>query len=229
MQFWQYRTTRSYVQAANLGDRRSIRDFYASTMNFSMDIADRASFRQQLLEGWWEIDKCPYYRVYPSIIPLLLRLNLSIDTGLIKPPTSLRVFAVHFPKTDHKLSFDDNGSHYSIRSLICGPVTLQKGDHVYNGISIWVDFGELIGMCEKDCDSRMKNFPVMTYINMPVEAGLTVEDASNMLQHDPSATYGIIMPQETKAGIIKLICTLCLLENDPAIIEPDVLDKDREI
>ncbi len=29
------------------------------------------------------------------------------------------------------------------------------------------------------------------------------------------------------ADILKLVTTLCLLENDPTLIEPDVLDKDR--
>jgi hypothetical protein len=48
-----------------------------------------------------------------------------------------------------------------------------------------------------------------------------------MLRDDPSATVGLAIPPTAKASIIKLVCTLCLLENDSSIIEPDVLDKDR--
>jgi hypothetical protein len=228
MQFWQYRTTRACVNLASPKKRASIAEFYSNSLDYSVRrLGDRAAFRQQLLEGWWETDKCPYYRIYPSIIPMLLRLNLSIDTGLIKLPSSLRSFAVHFPKIDHKLSFDIGEAHYNIHSLICGPVTLQSGAHIYDGISIWVDFGETLGMCNLSDEPIVKDFPVPTYINMPVEEGLTVEDSSKMLKDDPTATYGIYMPNETKAQIIRLVCTLCLLENDPSIIEPDVLDKDR--
>jgi len=211
-----------------MGQKIDVKEFYSECMGLSAyKLGDRAMFRQSLLEAWWELDKCPYYRVYPSIIPMMLRLKLSVDTGMIKLPSKLRTFAVFLPKVDHQLSFDANDQHHTIRSLICGPVTLAKGGHTWKGISIWVDFGETIGMVERDAPKKTLNFPVLTYINIPVEDGMTVETAANMLHHDPSANYGIIMPQEIKAGIIKLICTLCLLENDPAIIEPDVLDRDR--
>ena len=209
----------------------TVSQFYASTMAHTIgnlkDQNDQACLRQQLLEGWWEMDKCPYYRVYPTIIPMLLKLNLSIDAGLIKLPPNLRSFAVNFPKTDHKLSFDANGARYSIRSLICGPASLVSQQQNYDGISIWIDFGETMGMCGLTNHPTVSTFPILTYINMPIKEGITVEEASHMLHADPTATYGIMMPQEIKAGIIKLVCTLCLLENDPAIIEPDILDKDR--
>ena len=231
MQFWQYRTTRANLRAlipdANHA-KESIRDFYAGTMAFSAaELHSAAALRQQLLEGWWEIDRCPYYRVYPSIIPMLLRLNLNFDAGLVKLPPPMRTFAVHFPKAEHQLSFDDNGSHYLIRSLMFGPVTLQVKQQQVRGISIWTDFGETLGMAGQTNNLRLKDFPLLSYINMPVEDGVTVEVASNMLLPDPGATFGIMMPPQIKSGIIKLICTLCLLEHDPAIIEPDVLDKDR--
>jgi hypothetical protein len=229
MDFWQYHTTRVCANSINPGQKKNIKEFYADSLKYSaFQLYDRAMFRQSLLEGWWEIDKCPYYRVYPAIIPSLLRLKLSVDTGSIKLPSKLRVFAVFLPKVDHQLSFDDSGSHYNVRSILCGPVTLQKSGHTYRGISIWVDFGETIGMCETAVPPGAENFPVLTYINMPVEEGMTVETAASMLLNDPSSNYGVLLPPKLKADIIRLVCTLCLLEDDPAIIEPDVLDKDRQ-
>ena len=222
MQFWQYRTSRACIKSISSGKMQSVAEFYTNTLQNSVD---PATVRQQLLEGWWEIDKHPYYRVYPNIIPLLLRLNLSIDTGLIKLPH--RIFAINFPKAEHKLSFDVDGKQYLIRSLICGPAFLRSKEQIYDGISIWVDFGETLGMCKLTNDPQIKDFPVLTYINMPIKEGVTVEVASKMLHDDPTATYGIFMPNDVKSNIIRLICTLCLLENDPTIIEPDVLDKDR--
>jgi len=207
--------------------KRNTKEFYSETMQSSVKAADKATFRQQLLERAWEDDKCPYYRVYPSIIPMLLRLNLAVDTGLIKIPSNLRVFAIHFPKVDHKLSFDDASGHYSVRSILCGPVTLTTGGEFYDGISIWVDFGETYGISDPSSNPLIKNLTITSYINIPVKKGLTVEAASAMLRHDPSSAYGVVLPEEVHSGIIRLVCTLCLLENDPAIIEPDVLDKDK--
>ncbi len=38
---------------------------------------------QMLNEKDWEKGKRPYYNVYPSIIPMLTRLNLDLDSALI--------------------------------------------------------------------------------------------------------------------------------------------------
>lgn len=228
MQFWQYNTYRSNINRLYPDQKIDLKDFYVKSLGYSTRVLhDAAAVRQQLLEGWWEIDKCPYYRVYPAIIPMLLKLNLSIDAGLIKLPSRLRAFSICFPKADHKVSFNIGESHYIIRSLLCGPVTLQSNAQEYKGISIWVDFGETLGSCGLSTEPILKDFPVLTYLNMPIQDGMTVEDASNMLHEDPSSNFGIRIPPSTKAEIIKLVCTLCLLENDPAIIEPDVLDKDK--
>ena len=226
MDFWQYRTSRLLVNSV-MPTKKSTQEFYSETMRSSIQIADRATYRQQLIEKAWEADRCPYYRVYPSIIPMLLKLNLEVDTGLIRIPSDLRVFAIHFPKTDHKLSFDDASGHYSIRSILCGPVTLTSAGEFYDGISIWVDFGETYGISDPSSNPLIKDLTIASYINVPVKKGLTVEAASSMLRHDPSSAYGVIMPENIHTGIIRLVCTICLLENDPTIIEPDVLDKDK--
>ena len=226
MDFWQYRTSRLLVNSIT-PVKRDMKEFYTETMRSSIMSADKATYRQQIIERAWETDKCPYYRVYPSIIPMLLKLNLEVDTGLIRIPTGLRVFAIHFPKVDHKLSFDYGDRHYNVRSVLCGPVTLTTKGEFYDGISIWVDFGETYGISDPSSDPTIKDLTIASYINVPVKNGLTVEAASDMLQHDPSSKLGVIMPESIHTGIIRLVCTICLLENDPTIIEPDVLDKDK--
>lgn len=229
MQFWQYRTTRSCWKLISPSQVNSVSvaEFYAKNIAYSFKaLKDNASSRQQMLEGWWEIDRYPYYRVYPSIIPMLVRLNLAIDTELIRLP--MRVFAVYFPKIEHKLSFDVDGKRFYVHSLLCGPASLVKREthEIYDGISIWVDFGETFGTCGVT-EKVARDFPLLTYINLPTKKGLSVEAASMLLYDDPSATMGVRISTITKATILKLVCTLCLLENDPAVIEPDVLDKDR--
>ena len=47
------------------------------------------------------------------------------------------------------------------------------------------------------------------------------------LPYDPSAFRGMVMPEESATTCARLICTICLLDNDPDLIEPDVLARDR--
>jgi hypothetical protein len=103
----------------------------------------------------------------------------------------------------------------------------MQGLKSYEGISIWTDFGETMGTAGLATEPIIRDFPILTYINMPIQQGISVDESSTMLHDDPSATYGIRMPKSTRSDIIRLVCTLCLLENDPSVIEPDVLDKDR--
>jgi len=226
MDFWQYRTSRILLNSVS-PIKKNADEFYPESIRSSVAFNDRATYKQQTIERAWEADKCPYYRVYPSIIPMLLKLNLEVDTGLIRIPQGLRVFAIHFPKIDHKLSFDFDGRHYNVRSILCGPVTLSSKGEIYDGISIWVDFGETYGISDPSSNAIIKDVIIPSYINIPVKKGLTVEAASDMLQHDPSSACGVVMPENIYTGIIRLVCTICLLENDPTVIEPDVLDKDR--
>ena len=44
----------------------------------------------------------------------------------------------------------------------------------------------------------------------------------------PSAEVGVQIPDTMIADCVRLCCSLCLLENDPEIISPDVLSKDRD-
>ena len=50
----------------------------------------------------WEKARRPYYNMWPSIIPMLTRLNLDIDSGLIQLP--LPALCIRFPKDAAKNS-----------------------------------------------------------------------------------------------------------------------------
>jgi hypothetical protein len=43
------------------------------------------------------------------------------------------------------------------------------------------------------------------------------------------ADLGVHVPKELVADCARLCCSLCRLENDPSVIEPDVLTKDMEV
>ena len=47
-------------------------------------------------EGDWEKARRPYYNMWPSIIPMLPRLNLDLDSDMIQLP--LPALCIRFPK-----------------------------------------------------------------------------------------------------------------------------------
>ena len=70
--------------------------------------------------------------------------------------------------------------------------------------------------------------PVGSYCNFPRQQGLTVEQAIAALPRRPSDKGYIDIPEAMLSDCVRLCCSLCLLENDPSIISPDVLSKDRD-
>ena len=116
-------------------------------------------------EGTWEKDHRPYYCVWPSIAPMLLRLNLDLDTSFVKPP--MPVFLIRFPREKPPLCWGD----WHIRSILVGPTSLHKGNQIFDGFVLWVDTGER----DKAPDGTL--YPVHTYINLPMKRGMTLEES----------------------------------------------------
>jgi hypothetical protein len=70
--------------------------------------------------------------------------------------------------------------------------------------------------------------PVYAYRNFPRKPGLTVEKCIEGLgKVGLFSEIGIQVPDSLVMDCIRLCCSLCLLENDPEIISPDVLADDR--
>jgi hypothetical protein len=164
----------------------------------------------------WEKDRRPFYSVWPAIAPMLLRLSLDVDTSLIKPP--MPAFLIRFPESKSPLCWGD----WHVHSMLVGPTSLHKGNQIFDGFVLWVDTGE------QDTAPDGTLFPVRSYINLPMKRGMTLEESLKALPYAPSAYEGVVMPDEIRTGCARLACTICLLENDPELIEPDVLAKDRD-
>jgi hypothetical protein len=216
MEFHTFKTTRDAMRPYDVPD---VRQFYAVNIARFIEIGDKACVIQAHTEMTWEEGKRPFYNVYPSIAPMLLRLNLNFDSSLVKMPHD--AFCIRFPKGQEPIKFDFGGKTWPVRTMLAGPTSLHHGKAVFEGIVLWVDFGEI---------GRMSNgfeWPVCSYINLPMEKGLSVERSLAMLPYDPSSFTGVIMPPEIRTACVKLACTVCLLGDDPSLIEPDVLDRDR--
>ncbi len=141
-------------------------------------------------------------------------LNLDLDSGLIKLP--MPALCVRFPQENNPLIFDWKGEEIPIRCILMGDMNQGKG------ISILIDVGEVMG------DGSELGVPIYTYRNFRRESGLTVEAAIRELGPNTMADLGVQIPDPLVMDCIRLCCSLCLLENDPSIISPDVLSKDRD-
>lgn len=91
---------------------------------------------------------------------------------------------------------------------------------IFDGLIAYMDTGERESIADHP-------FPLHTYANIPLHKGMTLEQSLHALPEDPSAFVGMQSPREIRIQAIRLVCALCLLDNDPSIIEPDVLNRDQ--
>jgi len=217
MRFYEYLTTRDLVRRGHARDDENSESFYRRQFGFALTgLRSNSCAFQMVSEGLWERIHRPYYSVWPAIAPMLLRLNLDLDTSLVRPP--MPVFLIRFPENNSPLCWNDG---WHVHSILVGPSSLHKGEQVFDGFVLWVDTGER----GQAADGSL--FPIHTYINLPMQKGMTLEESLHALPSDPSSYEGMVLPEEIRTSCARLACTICLLENDPELIEPDVLSKDQ--
>jgi len=211
MNFHNYTTVREACKRSGAIDGPE--EFYRVAFADAVKMKSGQFFGQLQNERDWEKARQPYYAVWPSIVPMLTRLNLDLDSALIELP--MPALCVRFPEEKNPLTFDWKGKDESIRCMLIGDMNDGKG------ISILMDIGEVMG------DGTDVGIPIYTYRNFRREEGLTVEAAIRELGPNTMADLGVQIPEPLVMDCVRLCCTLCLLEDDPTVIEPDVLSKDR--
>ncbi len=221
MDFYTYTTMRDWARRMS-PDERSFNDidgFYREVLANAYRVRSGQLFGQATNERDWEKLRRPYYNVWPAIVPMLTRLNLDLDSSLIRLP--LPVLCVRFPKdvARNPLKFEWKGEEVPVRCILMGYINDETG------ISLLIDIGET--MWDGSENSIASGVPICTYRNFPRRSGLTVEQSLAGLRADVFAQVGIQMPNELVMDCIRLCCSLCLLENDPDVISPDVLADDR--
>src|SRR5664279_1180807 len=214
MDFHNYTTMRDWTRRSMPGDcfANDSDQFYKEVMADAVRVQSSQFLAQMLNERDWEQSKRPYYNLWPSIVPMLTRLNLDLESSLIRLP--LPALCIRLPKdqTKNPLKFDWKGKEISVQCMLVGEI--NDG----GGISVLIDIGELMPEI---------GFPIYTYRNFRCRDGLTVENALRELKKDWSAEMGIEIPEPIIDDCVRLCCSLCLLENDSSIISPDVLADDR--
>ncbi len=213
MDFHTYITMRDWTRRADPEDRfaQDIDQFYKRTLADAVGMGSAQFYSQMLNEQDWEKNRRPYYNLWPSIVPMLTRLDLDLDSNLIQLP--LAALCIRLPKNHNPLRFDWKGEEVSVRCIMMGEI--NQG----TGISVLIDIGELMGEI---------GVPIYTYRNFPCRPGLTVEQSlASLGTKGLFAEIGVQVPDSLVMDCVRLCCSLCLLENDPSIISPDVLADDR--
>jgi hypothetical protein len=211
MDFHNYTTVRDACKRS--GAIEDADEFYRVAFADAVKMGSAQFYGQLHVEREWEQAKKPYYAVWPSIVPMLTRLNLDLDSALIQIP--LPALCIRFPKQKNPLTFDWKGQQVQIQSMMLGEINEGRG------LSVLIDVGEMMG------DGKEYGVPIYTYRNFRRQEGLTVENALLELGSNELAEVGVQIPLDLVADCVRLCCSLCLLENDPSVIEPDVLSKDR--
>lgn len=204
-----YTRTTVYDQIGK-GEGRTPREFYSPLIRLAHQIMSN----QARIELGWIEEGRPYYNVWPAIIPALLKLTLDIQATEIQPPE--QVLVIKLPEERNLLRFEYHGEEHEVQSImVTGFHVLDNSGDV--GISLWIDIGEEV--------SGMRDY---TFRNIPFRKGKTLEQCFDTLPVSPSALDGIQIPSQCLANCVKLVVSLLLLERDPEIIIPDVLNKDKD-
>ena len=215
MDFHTYITMRDWTRRADPEDRLAtdIDQFYKRTLERSCGDGLLAVPQPDAHRAGLGESRKPYYNLWPSIVPMLTRLNLDFDSDLIRLP--LPALCIRFPKDPAKnpLKFDWKGEEVPVRCIMMAEI--NQG----TGISVLIDIGEVMGEI---------GVPIYTYRNFPRKPGLTVEQSlASLGTNGLFADIGVQVPDSLVMDCVRLCCSLCLLENDPSIISPDVLADDR--
>ena len=164
------------------------------------------------LERDWFAENRPYYNVWPVAERALTRLRLdAVDSGMVRLP--LKAMLIRFA-VDHEVSLFDGRKMWSV---LAGNARMNRGG---DGIALMVDIGQrqIVDGAE-DALLQTRTFSI--------EPGKSVEEALRVPVDESDATTDLSKADEFFMPAIRLLSTLCLLEQDPNLIEPDVLADDR--
>lgn len=201
-----------YSIAKRLGVRTTtVDEFYNKIIASGIRNGNFIEATEFEVERRWIKARRPYYNVFPSIIPSLLRLKLDFDSGSVECP--LDVILVRLPTEHNPLFFQFDGKTYFVKTLMMNRSVVREE----RGISVWIDIGEIV-----------HGSPVYTFQNIQCIEGQTIEESLLNLPKHPSAGLGVIVPNEVIQSCVRFAVTLCLLENDPEVVEPDVLADDQQ-
>jgi len=193
------------------------------------------------LERDWSLAGRPYYNLWPSLLPALSRLKLDADASLFTLP--LDRLLLRFPKTGNPLQWEHGGHTWSVRTVLCEnsrlahdtrpgapAVLVREGEEppeTVRGLTFWIDAGEdMLGQpVAADGPGVLRR---LMYKHLVCVEGHSIEWSFEKIPAHPSTELGLIYPMEIVQAVARIVCTLCVMADDPQIVEPVVLKDDEQ-
>mgnify|MGYP001572096132 CR=1 FL=1 len=143
----------------------------------------------------------PYYKVYPSITKALSKLNLDI------PITSIPKLADHTIAVRFADQQEPSAGGHRLRSILMSRAEVRYLDGRPNGEAFIILY-----VIDSDVNQ--------TLMRMPILPGLSIASSIARCENEDEEPISNI--------VIRICMTLCLLGNDPSIINPEVLTDDQQ-
>jgi len=255
MQFYDFEPTRpildrTYGQWMRM---RSDRDVFATLFHQDRRRENAMGDKSHLGALWrvaenrWLEARRPFYNVWPSVLPMLLRLDLAkIECKWVKP--IMPELLVRLPVKNNPL---DLGPCRSVRNfLVCGVRAIRNmppmvsydyfmsqpsltamsiHDYNYDGLFFAIDMGERETDDAHDAATGAIDAPRRTLQLFWLEHDRTVEDQELRVDANGCAIPIPGVPIDTSLirACVKLYCTLALMDHESELINAIVFNKDR--
>lgn len=195
------------------------------------------------IEQAWHQHRRPYYNIWPAIIPLLLRLDLS-KTDSDSIPVPAVPLALRFPvkpqktqpfpvetSADDPLSFPYENELVHPRSIILSKVNTSSQE---KGVCMLLDIGEndevpagLLAFANPQKSELWFPCPHIIWRTFRSIPGKTIQESIDELP-DVRVTEGVPVTKEYLDKITKLCMAILLIPQDEStLLEPSLLSKDR--
>jgi hypothetical protein len=189
--------------------------FYNTAIGIALRGKDGASINQLQSEYHWYANKRPYYRIWPDVMQALLKVNLDkvLTTSLVLPH-GLNTLALYLPK-GHEIPYGTEGR--AARTILIAKITMAKS--LEN-----LSFEERLEFYMKRRDEMIHGFMIL------IDSGSEYADYEYIkfrILEDVTVGKEVETMSSFPSNILRLACAIMLLDDDPELINPDVLADDR--
>lgn len=184
---------------------------------------DSLAWHHLQAEERWLAQGQPYYRLWPSILPMLLSFELDVPcSSIVLPPMPsgqpFEALALELPaeRSANPLTFE-GGEVRSILFAQAGVNRIAGQDTRERGLVMVAETGEF----------NEHGLPVHAIRAFPLLPDATIEQSLARQPEHPSWHKGMQIPLSVFDQLARICCCVCLIGNDPDLVTVDVLAKDR--
>lgn len=197
--FQRYKNNKGYLRIdslGNVGSKYTLHEYYNA---LDSEYGERTIYR---FERFWENDGRPYYNVYPSLIPMLTKIDIDeVPMRMLSRPSGLQNFVIRFP--------EDAPLHGIVKTL--GLVMCKNPETDIENLVLIFEYGNSDGNISIPLKGVDKN----------------VGELWGDLYYRQCSELPDELPYVCIEDAFRLVVTLCLLGDSPELIQPEVLNADE--